>query len=275
MAEVISQPVARFVVGPGNVRLHYLEWPGTGPLLLLLHGLGGRCTGWSEVAGALQNHFHVVAPDYRGHGLSDKPDGPYDTEAYLADLEALLAQLQPRQFYVAGHSLGGLLALYLAARHPEQVKRIVVEDSHPGAIPGSAALRAQKLDMYPVPFPSRAEAISFIRELRGEASARWYGLSLQEQPDGWGWAFSVRAVIATERLIIEADHWPVVGQVTCPALVLFGARSPFITPIMAIELAGRLPNARTAAIADAGHWLHGEQPEAYVNAVLPFLRAGL
>lgn len=272
MATRIPAPTGHFCLTPNGTRLHYLIWDGDGPLLLLLHGLGGRATGWASVAEALAPSFRVIAPDLRGHGLSDQPDGPYTTDAYLEDIIALIEHLGATSLQIVGHSLGGLLALHLAARLPTVVKRIVVEDADPGAIPGAAKSRAERMAIYPVPFPSREDGIAFIRERRGESSARWYGLSLVEQPaGGWGWCFSLKAVLATEEQVIERDHWHIIPQVGGPVLLIHGAKSPWITPTMAQALADRLADCRVVAIPDAGHWVHGEQPALYLVALRSFL----
>lgn len=267
-------PTGHFYGTPDGTRLHYLVWEGDGPLLLLLHGLGGRSTGWTAIADALAPSFHVVAPDLRGHGLSDQPEGPYNMEAYLNDMAALIEHLGATSLQIVGHSLGGLLALHLAAQLPALVQRIVLEDAHPGAIPGAARVRAERMAIYPIPFASREEGIAFIRDRRGEGSARWYGLSLVEQPTGgWGWCFSLKAVLETEEQVIERDHWHVIPQVSAPVLLIHGANSPYVTPVMALEVAEGLAGCRVLSVADAGHWVHGEQPALYLAGLRSFLAA--
>ncbi|MFJ8578464.1 alpha/beta fold hydrolase [Micromonospora sp. NPDC093277] len=82
--------------------------------MLLLHGLTGRAANWTETARWLTRHGHVIGYDARGHGHSDKPDGPYDRAAYVGDAAAVIEALDLAPALVIGHSMGGLTAWQLA-----------------------------------------------------------------------------------------------------------------------------------------------------------------
>ncbi len=114
-----------------GVRLHYLDWGGTGEPLVLLHGLGTTSHVFDDLAPRLTDRFRVVALTRRGHAESEHPDGGYTIEQTTADVLAFLDTLGIRRAHVAGHSLGGAEAMRLAVEHPGRVRRIVFLDGLP------------------------------------------------------------------------------------------------------------------------------------------------
>lgn len=118
-------------IDTGDLTLHVLDWGGDGlPPLFLLHGLASTCHMFDLIAAPLTAHYHVFAPDQRGHGLSDKPSHGYDFETIATDLDKLANALgyagQP--INVAGHSWGAYTALYYAATRPDRVVKAVLLD---------------------------------------------------------------------------------------------------------------------------------------------------
>lgn len=126
-----SQPITTpcDITVPGDVPIHATVHPGAGPALVLLHGISGSGEAWLPVTGALGKHFTPVTFDMRGHGESGKPDSGYLYDDYIDDLDRLLAFLGLDRPLIMGHSLGGLVTLWWAARHPAQAAALVIEDS--------------------------------------------------------------------------------------------------------------------------------------------------
>lgn len=116
-----------FVSIPGG-RLHYLDWGGTGPNLVLIHGLGDSPHIFDDLVPALSGQFRVVAYARRGHGRSLKT-GPFDTPTLVADLVALMDSLGIEKTHLAGWSMGGNEVTAMAGSHPERVGRIVYLDA--------------------------------------------------------------------------------------------------------------------------------------------------
>jgi (E)-2-((N-methylformamido)methylene)succinate hydrolase len=104
---------------------HYVI-EGAGPPILLIHGVGAQLGNWDGVAAVLARMFKVVRYDLRGHGKSSKVAGPYSLDLFAGDAVALLEHLDIARAHVAGHSLGGMIAITLVARHPERVDRLAV-----------------------------------------------------------------------------------------------------------------------------------------------------
>jgi pimeloyl-ACP methyl ester carboxylesterase len=102
---------------------------GSGPALLLLHGIAGSSRTWRDVTPLLTNRFTVIAPDLMGHGLSEKPVGDYSLGAFAGGIRDLLEVLDIERASVVGQSFGGGLALQLAYQHPELCERLVLVNS--------------------------------------------------------------------------------------------------------------------------------------------------
>lgn len=142
-----ARPARR--IKAGTVRLAFRAWtaapaPGARPEpgspasspLVLLHALGEDSSAWARVAAGLAPPWRVYAPDLRGHGDSER-SGPYTVDQLADDLEAFLDALGLRRVALAGHSAGAVPAWLFAARHPERVTRLVLEDPAP-PFPGAA-----------------------------------------------------------------------------------------------------------------------------------------
>jgi pimeloyl-ACP methyl ester carboxylesterase len=115
-------------VDTGELRQHVVTG-GDGPPLLLVHGWPQTWYAWRLVMPALARHFHVIAPDQRGTGLSGRPEGGYDTGTLAADLVALMDALGHRRFAVAGHDTGMWIGYALAADHSDRVARLAVAET--------------------------------------------------------------------------------------------------------------------------------------------------
>ena len=125
----VADPTDCFYESQG-LRLHYADWGNeAAPPLILVHGGRDHCRSWDAVALALRTHFHVMAPDLRGHGNSDWAKGSsYSLSDYVYDLTRLLRAASVHQAAIVGHSMGGMIALMYAGAYPDQVSRLAVLD---------------------------------------------------------------------------------------------------------------------------------------------------
>lgn len=112
----------------GGLRLHYLDWGGDGPPIVLLHGLSSSSRIWDLMAPFLTDKYHVIAVDQRSHGQSDRPDDGYDFRNTTADVAELIRYLGLARPVVVGHSWGANVALQLAHDYPDLVRGIVLVD---------------------------------------------------------------------------------------------------------------------------------------------------
>ncbi|MSP40412.1 MAG: alpha/beta hydrolase [Deltaproteobacteria bacterium] len=145
----MTQPQSKYIEVQG-IKLHYLEWGERGkPDLLLVHGWTSFAASWSAVAEHFQERYHVVAPDLRGHGESDKPATGYRLRDFAEDIRQLIVNLELRKPAYVGHSWGGNIATILAADSPELISCAFLEDpvywrmlhAFMTALPGALARR--------------------------------------------------------------------------------------------------------------------------------------
>jgi pimeloyl-ACP methyl ester carboxylesterase len=238
------------------MRLNYEDTGGPGTPVVALHGTFGRGLTFARLAEALGPDYRVIAPDLRGHGGTRGTD--FSREAFVADVAEFVEALGLAPALVIGHSLGGVTAYQLAARRPEFVRALVVEDV--GAVPGDAIL---DVTGWPRRFADRDEAADFF----AATPAPEYFL---ESVDGNGeLLFDLDDMMAVQRG--NADNWW--GDwlaVTQPVLLLRASNSFLLDAPQADEMVRRLPAARLVTFDGTGHWIHREAPDAYAQAVRGF-----
>ena len=256
-------------IAVGSITLHVARWPSDGPPLLLLPAMTQTWDAWLPVIPALTAHFSVIAVDLRGHGQSDRPPSGYHLRDYAADVVALTQRLGIAAPAVIGHSLGGSVARVAAARNPGWARCIVIEDTPPRldrTDPRVVLLAKGYLKMRAMP-PDAVE--SHYRRIH----PRW----TDEQV-----ADAARAATQTAPAVLEtylAADEPLtleesVAAIHCPVLLVYGDTTSggFVSDEDAALYREYLPDGRAVQIAGAGHSLHARKPEAFVRAVVPFLR---
>lgn len=231
----------------GNgLRLAYSEWHAAevGPPLVLLHGITRSSTDWASVVSHLSPR-RVIALDARGHGESDwDPEAAYVADNHFADVMTALAALQVERFAVAGFSMGGGVAMMLAAALPERVSRLVVVDSYPD----------------PRMTPGSRRIARWVSGLDGGRSSFDPAISRQ---------FRDSLAADRERL----DLWSVWEAVQCPTLLVRGKRSDVLTAEMAEQMLDRQPRARLTTVGGVGHAIPLVKPGELAEALDSFLAA--
>lgn len=260
-----------------GVRLRYFVG-GSGPPLILVHGLGGSALNWTELAPLLARRRRVLVADLPGHGRSSPlPAAP--TLNPFADVLAVLAEREGMlPAPVVGHSMGGVVALRLAIRWPDAVSALVLV-----SVAGiSTTSRRAEISFAIVTAMRPARVLATFRHaiarsalLRRAAFGYWeasdpaalspravHGLlagpSVHEDVDSAGWA------------LIRDDPRTDLARVRCPSFVVWGARDRLIPVEDAIEYARRL-RAPLRLVADCGHLVIVERPDAARDAIESFL----
>jgi pimeloyl-ACP methyl ester carboxylesterase len=244
----------------GGRHLVYFDAGGDGAPLLALHGHFGRARAFDRLAEALAPQWRVVALEQRGHGRSS-PAEDYDRAGYVADAAFAIASLGLAPAVVLGHSLGGINAYQLAARHPDLVRAVIVEDA--------PAVVGERPDIL-VELGRRWTSVRALREAIGDDA---YLLeSAFEDDDGWGLRFDP-AAINRSRALQVGDHWADWLASSHPLLLLRGGDSDFLPRALAAEMASRRPNTRLVEFPGAGHHVHDDDFEGFAAAVRSFLEA--
>jgi pimeloyl-ACP methyl ester carboxylesterase len=236
-----------------GVELAVTEFGGRGAPILLLHGLMGRASTWWAVAEWLADHGRVVGVDARGHGRSGAR-GPWSTERMAADVVDVLTELGPA--VVVGHSMGGLHGLVAAARRPELVRALVVEDMGVDFRGRSAADARAWFEALPQPFPSLAAVRRAFGHPRAEFG-EYMTECVEERSDGYHLLARVEHTTAIAAEWAERDHWPAVSCVRCPALLVEAGESAAPEGQMAL-MAARMPTATHVRVPGTAHLVHAD-----------------
>ena len=292
MSTELAGPASRYFWSH-RLRLHYVDWGNEGaPPLLLVHGGRDHCRNWDWVAQALRRDWHILAPDLRGHGDSAWVSGAnYSMIDYVYDLAQLVHQKKLAPVTILAHSLGGSISLSYTGIYPENVAKLVAIEGL-GPPPAMIAARAK------LTIDARMrEWIDQMRGLAGRAPRRYatieeaYARMQAENPhlsperarhltihgvnqneDGtYSWKFDnyVRAFSPYTFNADEArDLW---GRITCPTLLIRGTESWASDPTKDGR-AAHFRNAKVVNIEKAGHWVHHDQLEKFLEVVKEFLR---
>ncbi|MEU0811845.1 alpha/beta hydrolase [Streptomyces sp. NPDC005970] len=268
-ADGSTAPVPEFLAVRGR-RVACLDFGGPGAPVPALHGHFGRGRLYGPLAAALAPAHRVIAPDLRGHGLTGG-GGPFSLDEYVADAAALLGALGLGPVPVVAHSTGGVIAYTLAARHPELVSALVIEDI--GAVTDRPVVGHPVLDVSG--WPTRAadrEALRREIESRGIPDATYFLDSAEPDAEGSGWRllFSPRELMESQRAMC-GDFWDQWLGSSCPALLLRGEHSSMLPAAHAREMTARRAGTALREFAGCGHWIHDDAPEAYAGAVREFL----
>lgn len=251
-----------FLVRSDGCRLYYeLHGPGDGPALVLLEGMGGDIPGWRRNIPRLARRYRVVAYDFRGNGLSDKPNEKVSMATFVDDTIALLDHLGIQAAHLYGQSFGGMVALELALSHPDRVRSLVLAATHAGPsqlVPVGARGKVPKdkpyLSLYSTEFA----------EEHPDHVAEDILVGSQNPQPGYAGRRQWEAVQAWNAW----DRLDLIGQ---PTLVLHGTGDRLISVENAQIIAERIANAELALLQGAGHVYHSEQADAADQAVLAFL----
>ena len=259
---------------------------GSGPVLLLLHGLGCDHTTWSPVIDTLARRYTVIAPDLLGHGRSDKPRADYSVGGYANGMRDLLTVLGIDKVTVAGHSFGGGVAMQFAYQFPERTERLVLVASGGLGPQVSPLIRA-------VSTPGFHPAMGLLT-MPGVRHAAGIGLrGLSRLPSTWTRDLDEVAEIyesfrdpaarhAIRHVVKAVVDWR--GQIVSmadrayltqemPMAVVWGEHDRVI-PLSHAEKAAQLaPGARVRVIPNAGHFPHKDHPQRFARIVHEFVRS--
>jgi pimeloyl-ACP methyl ester carboxylesterase len=250
----------------------YYETAGEGEPLLLIAGFGCDRTIWSLVAPALTSNFHVITFDNRGVGLSSAPDVPYSIEQMADDAAGLLDAIGVKRAHVAGHSMGGQIALALSLARPEKIRSLTLVtsgarfDEHNRAIIESWGELPRQVDaamgarlslpwVHSRRFYSRPGAIQQVIEL----------IAANPTPP------AAHAIYHQSRAISRFDASKHLAAIRCPTLVVAAREDILLPPAFSEELARGISGAELAIVEETAHGLLIESPEEVGRVMHSFL----
>ncbi len=282
----MSEPESRYYYSQ-RLKLHYAVWGDEGkPPLILIHGGRDHGRNWDRVALALNDRYTIYAPDLRGHGDSGWALGSmYSLPEFVLDVATLVAELGEDPLTVIGHSLGGAIALQYAGTFPDRVLKVVaIEGLGPPMIehqPAHLRMRHWIDHMHemerrqPRRYASVEDATHRMLEANPHLTAEMaHHLTLhgtRDNDDGTlSWKFDNYVHIRSPYEFNLEDAQDIWSRIQAPVLLIRGTESWAPDP----EKSGRavtIGNYRSVTVQDAGHWVHHDQLERFLEVVMVFL----
>ena len=258
---------------------------GHGPAVVLLHGYGETGDMWAPLAANLMRDHMVIVPDLRGLGLSAKPATGYDKKLQGYDVSGVLDALHVGKVDLVTHDIGNMVGYAFAAEHRDRIKRFVLMDAPiPGIGPWEEILKNPLLWHFRFGGPDMERLVAgreriYLDRFWNEFSAtpakfsetsREHYAKLYALPGAMHAGFSQFA--AFDQDAIDDQAFLAEGKLTMPILAVGGDKS--FGPTMATVMRATATNVTEAVVANSGHWLMEEQPDATVKLVRGFLDAG-
>jgi esterase len=243
---------------------------GDGPPVVILHGVFGSARNWASIAGRLAERYRVIAVDLRNHGASPHAASmTYDEMA--EDVLALIRERGLGGAALVGHSMGGKVAMVAALKEPEAVGRLAVVDVAPVGYRSTLRAYADALLGLDIAGPKRrAELDRALAATIPEPPIRAFLLhNLAPEGEGFRWQPNLPAI--AESMPAISDFPTIETTYDRPTLFIGGERSSYIVRGHEHRIKRLFPKARIVTIADAGHWIHAEQPAAFLAVLEPFL----
>jgi triacylglycerol lipase len=254
-----------------GVKIHYLE-AGSGPVVILLHGLGGNATNWAFNVGALAQKFRVIVPDQLGFGGSGKPLINYRVGTYVDFLDGLYKELKIERASLVGNSMGGWIAAAYTLAHPERVERLALVDAAGFAPPANFDMRLlSKLNPSTREGMKELASLVFYNKQLFTSDAAVDLMLTQRITAGDGYTIqSLSESIARREDMLDGR----LAAIKQPTLIIWG-REDGLTPLAEYgeRFKREIPGARLLVFDACGHVPQVEKPSAFNAALLEFLSA--
>jgi 3-oxoadipate enol-lactonase len=241
-----------------GISIHYKLAGQKGPVVLLLHEMGGSLDSWDQVAPGLSESFRVLRYDQRGAGLTEKVRQQFSNETAVKDIEGLLEELKLDPLYhVVAVAAASTQALLLRERHPNWVASLVLCNPALGVDPSRAGQLNERADLAEREGMRAVLSITLDKSYPPELTDRetyenYRGRYLGNDPVGFGHA---------NRMLARTNVTIMLPNIKCPTMVVAGRKDAVRPPTASEEIAGKIPGARFE-LTDAGHFMPTTGPAA-------------
>lgn len=244
---------------------------GEGKPLVILHGVFGSGENWLTVSKQFAPHYQVFLVDQRNHGRSPQTDD-FSYDLMVSDLLDFVNQQGFEKFDLIGHSMGGKVAMKFAAKYSDRLHHLVVVDiaprfykpHHQEIIAGLKAVDLQNSN-------SRNEADAAMAPFIPEMDVRQFLLKNLFRDETGKFAWRINLPVLEKAVETIGEPLDQLAKIQVPTLFLKGEKSRYISELDIEQIAIQFPNCEVITIANSGHWIQAEQPDAFVKAVLPFI----
>ena len=253
------------------MELHFREI-GEGHPLLILHGLFGSSDNWITIAKQLASNYRVFIIDQRNHGQSPHSD-TWNYTVMAQDIEDFCMQHQLNEIYIAGHSMGGKTVMKLAELFPRRIKKMMVIDIAPRYYPVNhhQILRALKSINFNE-INTRKQAEEVLQNSIEDIGTRQFLLKniYWIAENKLAWRFNLEVIASNIEIVGEATPSDVSAICEIPVCFVKGENSDYINETDEQLILNQYPNSEIITIANAGHWVHAENPMATLKAMTDF-----
>lgn len=244
---------------------------GTGSPLIILHGLFGSSDNWMSIGKLLADKYELYIPDQRNHGRSFHTN-EFNYELLVHDLHTFIKSNNILNPSILGHSMGGKVAMKFSIGHPDEIDKLIVADIAPKSYP----VRHQRileglLSLNLNIIASRAEADEDLAVYINQSQIRQFLLKnlVRTEQGKYEWKINLNAI--DENIGEMGDELSPEERFDGPTIFIDGENSDYIQEKDHILIKHIFPNSKIEHIANAGHWLHAEQPQIFTQIVLDFL----
>jgi esterase len=253
------------------MQLHFKE-SGQGRAVILLHGLLGSADNWHPITLRLAESFHVFTVDQRNHGQSPHSD-EMNYPLMAADMNEFMASRDLESALFIGHSMGGKTAMQFALQFPELVEKLIVADMAPRTYaPAHEKIFAAQLALDLKSFSTRQQIEDALAPKIPDLVLRRFLLKNlgHNAPGGFFWKINLRGI--SENYLRLREPVSALAPFAKPALFIRGGKSNYINPEDEPMIRELFPQSEIQTIAEAGHWVHADQPEELLKLILDFCR---
>ncbi len=235
----------------------------------------GFQSNWGRIVRSLSSEYQILSFDQRGHGRSFQPESGYCPKDYAFDLAEVLKELNWSNIILVGHSMGARNAIYFSSKYPNLISKLAVLDISPGSGIESLISTRKMLLSIPTPFINREIAKKYFYE----EFSKNYPLFLvnflfsnltQNKDKSLDWRFSKKAILDTLDCSRKTDLWNEWKSLKCPALVLRGELSTYLSLKDYEKMLQLQPYSKGVEVPETGHWLHTEKPDFVLESLKNF-----
>ena len=243
------------------------------PVLVFLHGIGGRASGWAPIQQACAAAGYTsLAWDMPGYG--DSPSiAPYDFDGMADALAALMDAQGLHTAVLVGHSLGGMVALQMWAKHPQRVAGLVLAASSPAFGHGSGDFQQTFIAQRLAPLEAGKSMADVAEGLIPTMVAPGFAGPGLAQAQACMGSITPAAYKAALGALVQFEQRAALPTINVPTLCIAGEHDRTAAPTVVQRMADKIPNAQYQCLSGVGHLLTFEQPERFAAALLPFLRS--
>lgn len=264
MSYLIKKPTSNFIESFRGFKQHYLDWNGDNNPIILLHPKRSNARHWDHMVNAMKSSNRVIAPDLRGHGLSDYTNKGYTVPELAEDVLAFADTLEIEKAIFVGCATGGNLCIWLAANYESRVSAVGIID--PGlSVPKSIAQEVSRQTKEEHNFPNfeAAKSSMYFQELWSEEIKEHYAKhSFKKRGDGrWEWLYLPEAANSISESLNNDSVWGLSKKVQCPSFLLRGKLSPVFTQEHLDKLGKNIPHAKKINLEKASHTPAQENPK--------------